>query len=207
MLRCPFCRGTNEAGAVWCEHCKRDLAAVEPGMPSTVVLKDVPKVVPLETESAPVTGEADLAAMPARTPPPRPGDQTVHDNPTITSAGSPPSPESGVLPPTLFEPKLVVVRGVKVGTPYRILPGKNYVGRRDERPVDVDLEDQEAPERVWSSRQHAVIHFESGQLTVEDLNSLNGTFVNRQRVSPGQPRPLKVGDILQIGTVQLKVTS
>jgi len=54
--------------------------------------------------------------------------------------------------------------------------------------VDVDLEDQEPPERVWSSRQHAVIHFDEAEskLTIEDLNSANGTYVNRARVHPGQ---------------------
>ena len=75
----------------------------------------------------------------------------------------------------------------------------------DEKPVDVDLEDQEPPDRVWSSRQHACIIFQDGQLTIEDLNSSNGTFVNRTRVYPGQKRPLSVNDVVQIGTVQMRV--
>ena len=54
--------------------------------------------------------------------------------------------------------------------------------------MDIDLDDQEAADRIWSSRQHAVITFENGTLTIEDLNSLNGTFVNRTRVHPGQVR-------------------
>jgi len=65
--------------------------------------------------------------------------------------------------------------------------------------------DQEPPERIWSSRQHALITFEDGLLAIEDLNSTNGTFVNRLRVHPGQKRPLQVNDVIQIGTVQLKV--
>jgi hypothetical protein len=31
--------------------------------------------------------------------------------------------------------------------------------------------------------------------------------VNRARIYPGQVRPLAVGDVVQIGTVQLKVKS
>ena len=71
--------------------------------------------------------------------------------------------------------------------------------------MDVDLEDQEPPDRVWSSRQHACIHFEDGQLSIEDLNSSNGTFVNRTRIYPGTKKPLNVNDVIQIGNVQLKV--
>lgn len=103
-------------------------------------------------------------------------------------------------------PKLRVLRGLKINAEYPLYEGPNFMGRRDERPVDVDLEEQEPSDRVWSSRQHAVITFENGELTIEDLNSLNGTFVNRNRVYPGQKRMLALNDIIQIGTIQLKVT-
>ena len=83
--------------------------------------------------------------------------------------------------------------------------GLNFIGRADEKPVDIDLEDQEPPDRVWCSRQHACIHFEDGQLSIEDLNSANGTFVNRTRIYPGTKRPLNVNDVIQIGNVQMKV--
>jgi len=97
--------------------------------------------------------------------------------------------------------------GQKVGMEFPVYPAENYIGRADEKPVDIDLEDQEPPDRVWTSRQHAVLVFDdaAGTLTIEDLNSSNGTFVNRARVYPGQPRPLSVGDVIQIGTVHLKL--
>lgn len=104
------------------------------------------------------------------------------------------------------QPKLVVTRGLKQNVEYPLYPGQNFLGRADDKPVDVDLDDQEPPDRVWSSRQHAVIIFENGQLTLEDLNSANGTYVNRERVFPGQKRGLKVGDVIQLGTIHLKVT-
>jgi pSer/pThr/pTyr-binding forkhead associated (FHA) protein len=103
------------------------------------------------------------------------------------------------------KPKLVVMRGQRLNAEYPIYEGDNYIGRADEKPVDVDLEDQEPPDRIWSSRQHALLTYENGQLAIEDLNSLNGTFVNRTRVTPGQKRPLQVNDLIQIGTVHLKV--
>ncbi|MBY0524343.1 MAG: FHA domain-containing protein [Gemmataceae bacterium] len=103
------------------------------------------------------------------------------------------------------KPKLVVQRGLKINVEYPIYEGNNFIGRADEKPVDIDLDDQEPPDRVWSSRQHALIVFENGVLNLEDLNSANGTFVNRTRVYPGQKRALAVNDVVQVGTVQLKV--
>jgi pSer/pThr/pTyr-binding forkhead associated (FHA) protein len=108
------------------------------------------------------------------------------------------------LPPGA-QPRLLVMRGQKRNVEYPIYEGLNFIGRADEKPVDIDLEDQEPPDRIWCSRQHAVISFENDQLTVEDLNSSNGTYVNRSRLYPGQKRPLAVNDIIQIGNVQMKV--
>ena len=102
-------------------------------------------------------------------------------------------------------PKLVVNRGLKQNVEYPVYEGQNYLGRADEKPVDIDLDDQEPPDRVWSSRQHALITFEAGVMNIEDLNSANGTFVNRQKAHPGTKLSLKPDDVIQIGTVQLKV--
>lgn len=112
--------------------------------------------------------------------------------------------EPGKLPAGA-QPRLKVIRGQKIGMEFPIYPDLNFIGRADEKPVDIDLEDQEPPERVWCSRQHALITFEDDLLTIEDLNSANGTYVNRGRVYPGQKRPLVVNDVIQIGTVQMKV--
>ena len=103
------------------------------------------------------------------------------------------------------QPKLVVQRGLKINVEYPVYQGNNFIGRADEKPVDIDLDDQEPPDRVWSSRQHCLLVFENDELQLEDLNSANGTFVNRVRVYPGQKRSLAPGDVVQVGTVQLKV--
>jgi pSer/pThr/pTyr-binding forkhead associated (FHA) protein len=103
------------------------------------------------------------------------------------------------------EPKLVVLRGLRINVEYPIYEGLNYIGRTEVQPVDIDLEDQEPPDRMFSSRQHACISYKDGTLIIEDLSSSNGTFVNRTRLDRGQKRTLKANDIIQIGTVQLKV--
>lgn len=103
--------------------------------------------------------------------------------------------------------RLVVVRGERPERAFTLLDGKNYIGRTADFAVDIDLDGQETPERTWASRRHALVTVDAAGMWVEDLNSLNGTFVNRQRLHPGTKKPLKPGDILQVGTVQLKLTS
>jgi hypothetical protein len=124
----------------------------------------------------------------------------------LSSLGSlaPGAADAGTLTPDA-QPRLLVLRGQKRNVEYPIYDGHNFIGRADEKPVDIDLEDQEPPDRIWCSRQHALISFEEHHLTIEDLNSANGTFVNRSRIYPGQKRPLSVNDVIQIGNVQLKV--
>ncbi len=49
------------------------------------------------------------------------------------------------------------------------------------------------------SRLHARLDFEHEQVTVTDLGSTNGTYVNRQRLEPHRPRRLKSGDVINLG--------
>jgi pSer/pThr/pTyr-binding forkhead associated (FHA) protein len=51
------------------------------------------------------------------------------------------------------------------------------------------------------SRQHCELYENGGQLMVRDLGSLNGTFVNNQRVTES---PLPPGELLTIGTVTFR---
>jgi hypothetical protein len=115
-------------------------------------------------------------------------------------------PQREELPAALMPTgRLQVIRGLRLSVDFPLYEGANLIGRRDDRPVDVDVTGLEAAERTWSSRQHAIITVTDGQMTIEDLNSMNGTFVNRNRVNPGEKRSLRFDDVVQIGTIQFKV--
>lgn len=213
MTKCPFCDFMNEDGALFCEQCKSDLsgvppvAAAEPPMAAIVEesiplaeVSNEPAAIPLVEESIPVA--AVVEEMPV-TPPPLPG---VAAEPQATPAPAAPAATDAAKLPEGAQPKLVVLRGQRIKAEYPIYEGHNFIGRADEKPVDIDLEDQEPPDRIWCSRQHALLTFEESTLTLEDLNSANGTYVNREKVYPGTRKPLKAGDVIQIGNVQLKVT-
>jgi hypothetical protein len=170
-----------------------EVVHAQPPVPEPVPAPLPQMAPPLEKEAAATQGTA--AAPQGTQPKPTPAAQSP--------AAPPAAPRTSV--PAGSKPKLVVKRGQKIGMEFPIYAEDNYVGRADEKPVDIDLEDQEPPDRVWCSRQHALIHFDegAGTITLEDLNSSNGTYVNRERVYPGQPRQLFVNDTIQIGTVHL----
>jgi FHA domain len=100
--------------------------------------------------------------------------------------------------------RLLVVRGLRPNWEYRIFEGRNVIGRADKLSVDIDLQPQEPEDRIWSSRQHAAITCQGETMTIEDLSSANGTYVNRNIVPPGTKQALKPGDIVQIGEVQVQ---
>lgn len=109
------------------------------------------------------------------------------------------------LPVPPVRPKLVVLRGMRIDAEYPIYEGRNTIGRFADKPVDIDLVSQESTEQIWCSRQHATVTFSDGAVMIEDLNSLNGTWVNGIRIHAGQQKVIRHGDVVQIGTVQMKL--
>jgi len=114
------------------------------------------------------------------------------------------TPPAGMGVPVL-NPRLVVPSS---GATLNLAPGKTeyLIGRED--PVsgsfpDVDLVPY-GGEEGGVSRRHAQIASRGGQFTIEDLNSVNYTFVNRQKVAPGTPHPLRDGDEIRLGRVVLQ---
>lgn len=191
MIKCPFCYTKNEPETRFCVLCKSDIANAEPASESIV---DVELVIdePSQTEKA---VSKDGLSLPAPVPSPLPetGAQAAQSVGTTKNRRGDSKPF-----------KLIVLRGRQKDKEYILTPGRNLVGRNDAKPVDIDLEPQEDPSKVWVSRQHAVIYVTDGIL-IEDLNSSNGTYVNRERIFPGQKQNLKPGDLIQIGSVQLKL--
>lgn len=232
-MKCPACGFVNEDGVLFCDKCKADLEmpAAAPlsqvptpmNEPSAASPETTPSEEPISLEPIALEPVTDVSAPAvfesAGTSPEQPPIQlepvsqegTVEQEGTGDTASDGEAAKPAVPPPlptttgAITNPKLIVVRGQRVDTQYPLYPGKNYLGRTDDKPVDIDLDDQEAPDRIWCSRQHAVITFENGALSIEDLNSLNGTFVNRTRVHPGQVRDLHENDVIQVGTVHMKV--
>ena len=69
---------------------------------------------------------------------------------------------------------------------------------------EIDLSEDGGLEK-GVSRRHARILKREGTVVVEDLGSINGTFINGKRLAPYLPEPLNTGDSLQIGRLLIDV--
>lgn len=89
-------------------------------------------------------------------------------------------------------PSLVIRTGGRAGDSFT-LDGERFTIGRD-TDSDIFLDD------VTVSRNHAVIIRRGAELHIDDLGSLNGTYVNRRRI---ESHHLADGDELQIGKFKL----
>ena len=101
-----------------------------------------------------------------------------------------PTRVSGSLPPGTA--LLAVRRGPNAGARFLLDHDVTTSGRHPDS--DIFLDD------VTVSRRHAEFHREGGRFTVRDVGSLNGTYVNRERIEEAE---LIGGDEVQIGKFRL----
>ncbi len=91
--------------------------------------------------------------------------------------------------------QLIVNRGGTHGKKVQLRHETTIVGRR--RDCNLCIPSSEV------SRRHCLLQFQDGYLTIEDLNSINGTFLNEQRI--GDKNVVYPGDRLTIGPVHFTV--
>ena len=89
---------------------------------------------------------------------------------------------------------LIVRRGPNAGSKFFLDSDVTQIGRHPDS--DIFLDD------ITVSRRHAEIRKagDAGSFSLADVGSLNGTYVNRERVEEGQ---LRSGDEIQIGKFKL----
>lgn len=68
---------------------------------------------------------------------------------------------------------------------------------------DVDLSEHTPARNV--SRRHASIRKREGRVVVEDIGSVNGTYVNGKRLNAFLPEMLQNGDVLHLGKLRIEV--
>ncbi len=210
---CPACNAEVTPGEAFCANCGASLA--QPPLPP----EPVPEVQP-EAEAAPlpeeeVPPEAAPAAPVAPAPAPscpacgaelESGDAfcsacgfAISEAPAPKPVAEAPAPPP--LAPAPAGPCLVVVSsGAEIPLP---AAAEILVGRED--PVsgvypDVDMTPH-GGEEGGVSRRHARFIVEGGNYFLEDLDSTNFTFVNKQKVAPKTRQAVSNGDEIRFGRV------
>jgi len=183
-LTCSNCGAQLEPGSNFCDMCGAPASKGLPASPPSSPIPAPPRAPTLATPSpkstTPMAGQYEQA--PPSTPPPPPA--------------HPPGPA--------IQGRLIV-QGTNATLSFPAGRTEVVIGRED--PVsnvfpEVDLTDHGGDEG-GVSRRHARIFVQGIQVFVEDLNSTNYTYVNQQRLTPGQPLPLNDGDELRFGRVKL----
>jgi FHA domain-containing protein/zinc ribbon protein len=124
----------------------------------------------------------------------RPGETTStwlnREDPDYADDLFPDSASFGALPEG--SALLIVMRGPNAGSRFRLEADLTTAGRHPDS--DIFLDD------VTVSRRHAEFYRQGARFTVRDVGSLNGTYVNGERVEEAE---LTGGDEVQIGKFRL----
>lgn len=195
MIVCKECGQENMEGLEYCDGCgaRLEASAVAESAPAPEAEAPVLKGRSIERPYEGPALETQAAELGEEAP--------------VPEAEAAPAPVQEEPTPTPQMVKVTITRGGTLGKEFLLQKGDNLVGRWDPDSgafPEVDLEADDPEARV--SRKHALIRV-GEQVTIEDIGSLNGTYVNRgPRLEPGTPVTLKDGDEIIIGKTFLKAT-
>ena len=119
----------------------------------------------------------------------------IEHEPTVTWEPETPAAEPGAEVAGAFAWALTIEGGPRTGLTYVLGPGNTLAGRSGD--AEIFLAD------VTVSREHARFSVDANGLSMTDLGSTNGTYVNGRRHDAGR---LEEGDELMIGKFHLRVS-
>lgn len=177
---CPNCHAAVQVDDLFCDNCGHDLFPAS-GFPES----------PQRPAGEPVESGSDSA----RSKP----EYTDVEGDIVLRGEHIPAAIPAMAPRLLVQP---------AGTSLTLSPDKEayVIGREDpasDSYPDVDL----VPfggEEGGVSRRHARIIRDGRQFFIEDLNSVNYTFVNKQKIPEGAAHPIHDGDEIRLGRVLLR---
>jgi predicted component of type VI protein secretion system len=194
---CAACQHANPAGARFCEHCGSQLGVTPPAVTPPA---GPPGAVPPPAEEQSMLPEAQLPGMQPEAQPAARG-----------AARAEPPPTQATQPPSTAHLVVKDLAGIPAEASLALPAGTAewIIGREDAASQifpEINLDPYGAQE-AGVSRRHARLSAQAGGFFIEDLNTVNGTFLNRQKLNPGQPAALKDGDELRLGKLRLVFSS
>ncbi len=179
----------NPDGSAFCDECGEPLNASAPAA--------------VATQDAPVVTSTPDVVQQVQPVQPDPAYATAEPEPAF-DATQVPSPVAQSVAPTGLQARLIV----EADNQEFDISGKDniLIGREDAVSniyPDVDLT-AHGGEDGGVSRLHARIFVENGEYMLEDENSTNFTFLNRQRLAAKTPTQLHDNDEVRLGRVLLR---
>jgi hypothetical protein len=184
MVTCPRCKNQLEDGTAFCDNCGAPLPGALQPPPAA------PSPLPPRAGGGPTCPQCGRPVVA--------GDAFCENCGAVLSGPAAPHPSrvkkhtaQPVQPSPLNEPcRLVIKSGPNPGDGFDLSKEVTSIGRESDN--DIILKDSEI------SRSHARISRKGGAYVLEDLGSINGTFVNKQPLTA--PRALVAGDEIGLGT-------
>ena len=213
-ITCPSCNTPAPPGAIFCDHCGYDLrtvATLAPELATPMPQAQNEDIVCSICQHVNIAGSAFCencgAQLMQASRAPQPAQLSTKQQPAASPAEvatdlqTPVSPQ---LSPVSI-PGRLVIQETQVSLPIPAGKSEIILGRED--PVsgvfpDIDL-DPYGGHEAGVGRRHARLIIQSGQIYLEDLDSVNGTAVNRQRIPAHQSVALKSGDEVRLGKMAL----
>ncbi len=203
MIECVVCHATNKDDSPYCERCGSALIGLMPRVRATVIegeevaLDAAPKIENYASGEMPQPSENNLAN----------DNSKAHNGERARVAAARRVLDNSGASVKTPHAKLVIERGQSAGKEFFLNDEETHIGRWDADggifpEVDLDTDDREAK----VSRRHARIIRRGNEYAIEDLGSINGTFVNRgRRLTPGSLQPVDDGDEIIVGKIFLRL--
>lgn len=134
-------------------------------------------------------------------PPPPVPPPALPQSPGVLSGPMPAASPAGMTGNGILVGFLVTFQNEPSGIFWPIRSGRTQLGRAGSDKTDIGIND------ASSSSRHATVTADpsTGQAFVQDDGSRNGTFLNEQKLPPGEQRQLHDNDRLRLGSTTLVV--
>ena len=203
QLTCTNCGNENIPGSVFCETCGSQLSQIVPGSETA---EQQQASIDSHAEESP---SEDNLCLQCGSPNP---EGTLYCGNCGNKIGQAPvtpesEPTAEQTPPQAPQTDHLIGRliiqdsGATIEIPSGLTEAS--IGRED--PIsgifpEIDL-DPHGGHDGGVGRRHAKLFLQGPQLMIEDLDSVNGTLVNKQKLSPNQPYPVPDGAELRFGKI------
>ena len=83
---------------------------------------------------------------------------------------------------------------------YNIIPKKLYIIGRSSKECDIVLD-----EKLLSRKHAELVYIDKNEIIVRDLNSRNGTFINKEKIEPNKEYLFSLNETLSFGSINNEI--
>lgn len=204
MVTCPKCGAQNDPSAGFCDQCGTNLQGMSAAAPAAYT------PLPAANYGGALCPQCGAQVIPGEMFCENCGAALGGAAPASVAATYASQPAPAYTPPQVAAPAAAVytpppaatasLTGID-GQTFQLSGKTTYLlGRRDDLSSNYpDVDTGDAGLQAGVSRRHAELYQQGVQWFIRDLNSVNGTWVNQQRLPANGAQPVNPGDTIRLG--------